>query len=81
MVIAHNYVADVIAYFVMTGAAVLIFAKRRFDVLDPIVLVSVTYISLFSLAPIRDIIVNDYYAYGVNTLVNGVEGTGIAVVG
>ena len=81
VVLRQNYIADVCAYCVMAGVAALIFAKRNFDLLDPIVLFSVLYVSMFSLAPIRDILVDDYSTFGINTLVYGVEGTIIAVVG
>lgn len=81
VVLWQNYVADVAAYFVMAGVAGLIFAKRDFDLLDPIVLFSALYVSLFALAPIHDIIADDYLTFGINTFVYGVEGTFIAVVG
>jgi oligosaccharide repeat unit polymerase len=80
-VIALNYDADIIAYFVMAGLFLLIQAKHDMDMFDPLVIVSVIYISIFALAPIHDIILDDYYQFDVNTLVFGVKGTVIAVGG
>lgn len=77
----QNYVTDLTAYFVMAGLACVVFAKRGYNLVDPIVLVSALYISLFSVAPIRDIIVGDYLTFGVNTLTHGVQATVIAVAG
>jgi oligosaccharide repeat unit polymerase len=79
--IATNYVVDVIAYFLMAGVFVYIFARRFMDLFDPVVIVSVVYISIYVLAPIHDIIAVDYYQFGVNTFPWGVKGTLVAVAG
>ena len=79
--IATNYVVDVIAYFLMAGVFVQIFAKHDMDLFDPIVIVSVVYITIFSLSPIHDIVATDYYTFGVNTFPWGVKGTLVAVAG
>lgn len=78
---AMHYGVDVIAYFVMTGLFLLIEAKHDMDLFDPLVIISVIYISIFAIAPLHDIILGDYYEYDVNTFVFGVKGTVIAVGG
>ena len=78
---AHTYVTCLAAYFVMAGLLVLTLTARRLDLFDPIVLVSLLYISIFAVAPMRDLIIQNYYLFGVNLFGYGRNGTLLALAG
>lgn len=78
---AHNYLVDLVAYFIMAGLSTLVLIARRLDLFEPLVLVSVVYISIFTVAPMHDLIIGNYYFFGVNLFSYGIKGTIIAVIG
>lgn len=80
-ILSLNYVVDTIAYFIMTGIFLLIIFKNKLDIFDPIVFISVIYITMFTIVPIIDILSGEILWFGVDLFPYGFKGTSLAVIG
>lgn len=79
--LARSYVAILVAYFIMAGLSIVVSIGRSLDLFDPLVLISILYVSIFTVAPMRDLIIGNYYYFGVNLFVYAIKGTVVAVAG
>lgn len=80
-VLQQNYIIDTIAYFFMTGLPIILLIKGKIDIFDPIVFISLIYITMFSIIPIIDIKIGEIMWFGQNLFEYGVKGTIIAIIG
>ena len=59
----------------------IIFIKNGMDVLDPIFIISIVYITMFTIVPMIDISTNNILWFGVDLFDYGIKGTIISVIG
>ena len=57
------------------------FVRGKFDLYDPITSFSVFFVLMFFIAPMRSVVLHDYYAYGIDMFPYAVKGSTYALIG
>lgn len=75
------YVAGLICYFMIGIPFVVVFLWRQTDLFDPFWIVSVLYLLMFSVGPLRDIAVSDYLFFNVDLTRHATKAALLAILG
>lgn len=80
-ILSQNYTVNLIAYFLMGILFLIIIFRKKIDIFEPIVFVSIIYIPMFTIIPMIDMIIGEILWFGVDLFSYGVKGTIISVIG
>lgn len=75
-----TYTTLLMVYSCVGIIAILMLRRKSYDILEPMNIVVFLYISIFAIRPMNDIINNDFYEFGVDTLGSSVIGSLIVIV-
>lgn len=75
-----TYTTLLLVYSCVGIIAILMLRRKSYDILEPMNIVVFLYISIFAIRPMNDIINNDFYEFGVDTLGSSVIGSLIVIV-
>lgn len=75
-----TYTALLLVYSCIGIIAILMLRRKSYDILEPMNIVVFLYISIFAIRPMNDIINNDFYEFGIDTLGSSVIGSLIVIV-
>lgn len=75
-----TYTTLLMVYSYIGIIAILMLRRKSYDILEPMNIVVFLYISIFAIRPMNDIINNDFYEFGVDTLSSSVIGSLIVIV-
>lgn len=81
VVLRENYMVYMISYFIMSLLLIIVFVKNEMDILEPIVFISVIYITMFTIIPMYDIAKGQIVFFDVNLSEFAIKGTIIALLG
>lgn len=76
-----NYLMNVLFLFLSLALLLLYFRKNKFDIFNPIVLFSFLYLTMFFVAPIRDLLKEQYKWWGYNLWDYGIKSSIYAFIG
>lgn len=77
----HNYLANAISLLIIITMLVSYKINNGLDIFEPIVFISVIYLSMYFITPMIDIVIGEYLWFGYDLFPYGIKATFIALAG